>query len=116
MQAYQIQRLEESQPLMEMLRGIKGHILKTHKFEEGTRQRLIEVTERKAQEIEGIARKTVQSAAQQVARVGIDPEEIFYGPEKELLTSSPSNPAASSTSGPGKQVTLSDGSKLWVGQ
>jgi hypothetical protein len=105
-----LKALEDSVPVLEQFLGLKDALLKNHKFEEPTRNRIIKLTQNKVDAIESGARDVVKYIQTNAPGVPL----VKY--ETELMGGSPSNPAASSTSGPGKQVTLSDGSKMWVGQ
>lgn len=87
MEGMRITKLEEAQPLLEQLYGIKGHLLKEHKFEEGTRKRIIEAAERKAQIFEEQGRSAVKSAEERLKLKGYNPTEFLFGSEQQLLSS-----------------------------
>ncbi len=109
MEGMRITKLEEAQPLLEQLLGIKGHILKEHKFEEGTRQRIIDATERKAQVLEAQGKSAVQSAENRLKDQGYDPGKYLFDPEKQLLFSGAPAGATGATSPRGRTVKLKSG-------
>jgi len=112
MEGLRVKSLEESIPILEQFYGIPAHLLKTHKFEEGTRNRIILATERKAAELENLARDTVKSASQRIVSKGYNPELMLFGPEKQLIQqAATSAPAAS-----GRKITLPSGKVVVVGQ
>ena len=113
MEAMKITRLEDAQPVLEQLYGIKGHILKEHVFEKGTRDRLIAATERRINAIEGAARGTIQSAAERLTKAGVDPNKYLIGPEKDLLQGTTSAPVTSGGTAT-RQITLSNGKIVTV--
>jgi hypothetical protein len=93
-----VNSLEEAQPLLEQAYGIKAKILKTRKFEEGTRNRLIELGKQSIQALEDPARGAVQTAAAQLQRSQAFPEQHLFPYELGLLKGGPAAPSAGAAS------------------
>jgi hypothetical protein len=106
--------LEEAQPLLEQLYGIKAKVLKTHRFEEGTRNRLIELGNQAIASLEGPAKSVVQTAAGQLQQVGAKPENFLSSYELGLI-----QPGTAGTSGPaasprGRLIVLPSGKQVFA--
>lgn len=115
MQDLKAVNLAEAAPLIEKIYHIPAKLLGTEQFSEDTRNRLIQATERKAQELERIARGTIASTAQQISELGMDPNQILFGPEKGLLTGGNSGSVSGAPATGGAvsiPVTLSSGRKF----
>jgi hypothetical protein len=97
MESYRVTRIEEAVPLLERLLDLPDVVLKRNKFPEETRNRIIEITERKAQQLEGLARDTLTSAKARLAEQGADSESVFFGPEKDLLGGAQSSASGAGT-------------------
>jgi hypothetical protein len=95
MRAYQIQRIEESIPLLERLLDLPDVVLKRNKFPPDTRARIIAVTQQKIKALEDSGRSAVASLAGQLKSQDYDPEEYLFDPEKKLITGATSAAAAS---------------------
>lgn len=107
MEAYRINRIEDSIPYLERFLDIKAVTLKEHKFPKETRERIIAATERKAQEIEKLGRDTLHSAQERLTTEYRDPAKYLFEPEKQLISGS-----TRTTSVPGGTITLPSGRQL----
>lgn len=107
MEAYRITRIEDSIPLLERLLDLPDVVLKRNKFPKGTRDRIIAITERKAEEIERLGRDTIQSAQERLKTQGLNPAVFLFEPEKQLVK----GPAGASQA-VGGTITLPSGRQL----
>lgn len=102
---YRVTSLEESQPVKELLAGIGGKIMRTHKFEEGTRKRLIEKGKEAIASLEGPVRGAIQSTAARLAQVQANPNDHLFPYEMNLLGGAQGSAAPQET----RRVQLNDG-------
>ena len=70
---YKVDRLEDTQPLLEQIHGIGKTVLKTHRFAPETRNRIIAAGERAVSAFEDGARGPIQTALSQFTQQGQQP-------------------------------------------
>lgn len=112
MEGLKIKSLEESIPIMEQVYGIPGHLLKTHKFEEPVRQRIILATERKAQELENLARGVITGVKTRIEKEDFKADSILFGPELQLANT-PMTGAEGAAGGGAIEKTVTLGGKTY---
>jgi hypothetical protein len=89
-----VPNIEAAQPLLEQLYGLKKTVLKQHRFDTGTRDRLINSVNQTVQSLEDPARNMVKLGVAQAQRTGVNPAEAFSSDELGLAQGSAAAPAA----------------------
>jgi hypothetical protein len=108
----ELKRIEESIPIIERILDLPDIVLQRDKFPEGVRERLIQVTEQKAREIESLAGDVIKTTGAQLKQRGYDPMEYLFDAEKQLL----GQPARAAGGGAGRTITLPSGRRVVVSQ
>jgi hypothetical protein len=107
----ELKRIEDSIPLIERILDIPDIVLMRDKFPEGVRNRLIEITEQKAQAVEALAGDMLNVTANRLKANGLEPASYLSEREMSLISRHAAAPATATATGAGgggieKTVTL----------